>query len=328
MRRAAQAAAFWVQWGGAALALPLAVALTGEPRGDTVITGAVIYTLDPVRPRASALVIRGGRIAYVGDEAGARAAAGRDARIFALSGGMVLPGFHDSHIHPMSGGLRLIRCRLGDAKGAAQVYAAVRACAAAHPKDPWVLGSGWAPEALAPERASLAKLDELVPDRPAFLTTEDGFSAWINSRALAAAGIEARRGAPTGIVEDEAAKRIRRAIPPPGSDQYREALRRATAIANGFGITSLVDANATPAMLDAYRAADTAGELTVRVVAAQRVDAERGVEQVAEMAERRDRAKAGAFVPMAPNSFSTARSIAIPPPCSHLTPIYLASAAR
>src|SRR6185436_16567852 len=89
--------------------------------------------------------------------------------------------------------------------------------------------------------------------------------------------------------------RIRKAIPTPSEADYREALRRATAMANRFGITSLVDTAASPAMLDAYRAADEAGELTVRVVAAQRVDPSLGPEQVDAMIARRDRVQGKRF---------------------------------
>lgn len=268
-------------------------------RPDLILAGAV-YTLDPARPWAGALVVRGSRIAYVGDEAGARANAGSDARVLALHGRMILPGFHDSHIHPMSGGMRLLRCRLGDARAPAAIYDAVRACAAARADTSWLLGSGLSLAAFAPEAPSLETLDALVPGRPAFLATEDGFTAWVNSRALAAAGLGASgetigglhrdpaSGKPTGIVDGAAAERIRSHIPVPSEREYREALRQSTAIANGFGITSLVDASASPAVIAAYRAADEAGELTVRAVAAQRIDAKRGAEQADEMIARRD----------------------------------------
>ncbi len=81
----------------------------------------------------------------------------------------------------MSGAMRLLRCKLGG--GAAQVAAQVRGCAATQ-KGAWLLGAGWSPKAFAP---TVARLDALVPDRPAFLTTEDGFVGWANGKALDAA---------------------------------------------------------------------------------------------------------------------------------------------
>jgi len=280
-----------------------------EPHGDLILRGGAIYTLDVTRPWASALVIEGGRIVYVGDETGTQAFAGPGTRVIALAGRMVLPGFHDAHIHPMTGAMRLLRCRLNDLKTARKVYAAVRACASARPKGEWLLGGGWSPQAFAHGGPSRANLDRLVPDGPAFLTTEDGYTAWVNSWALAIAGIDTNgSGAqvegierdpkthrPTGILKDEATNLVRRHIPQPTEVEYREALRRSSAIANRFGITSLVDASATEAVLDAYHAADLAGELSVRVVAAQRIDLGRGAEQIDELIARRDRVRGRRF---------------------------------
>src|SRR5438105_2081283 len=287
------------------LALLARTPARGEPAGNLILGGAAIYTLDAARPLASALVIQNGRIGYVGDDTGALAFAGPGTRALALGGRMVIPGFHDSHIHPMTGGMRLLRCRLNDFRAAQQVYAAVRACAAAKPKGTWLLGGGWSPEAFARGGPSRRKLDELVPDRPALLTTEDGYTAWVNTSALALAGIatdssdsqvegierDPTTHKPTGILKDEAVGFVRRHAPQPTEAEYREALRRSTAIANRFGITSLVDANASEPVLDAYRAAEVAGELTVRVVAAQRIDLSRGVEQIEELLARRDRVR-------------------------------------
>lgn len=245
--------------------------------GTTVFTGGRVYTLDAKHPWASALVVRDGRIAYVGNDA--KPFETKDARVVQLHGRMVLPGFHDAHTHPMSGAMRLLRCRLEG--GAVQIEAQVRACAATQ-KGAWLLGAGWDPKTFKP---TVAALDALVPDRPAFLTTNDGFIGWANSKALALAGIKHE----TGPLTPELAQRVRRVIPPPGEAEYREALRQASSIANRFGITSVFDAAATPAMLDAYHVADLANELTLRVVAAQRVDVSQGPEQIDAMIERRGR---------------------------------------
>jgi len=287
------------------LTLLAATRAHAEPGGDLILRGAAIYTLDAARPWASALVIRNGRIAYVGDDAGALAFAGPGTRALALDGRMVLPAFHDSHCHPMTGGMRLLRCRLNDFNTERSVYAAVRACAAAEPKGAWLLGGGWSPVAFPRGSPSRRKLDELVPDRPALLTTEDGYTAWVNTEALALAGVgtdrsgsqvggierDPRTHEPTGILKDEAVVFVKRHVPQPTEAEYREALRQSTAIANRFGITSLVDANASEAVLDAYHAADVAGTLTVRVVAAQRVDPRDGEEQIRELLARRDRVR-------------------------------------
>src|SRR5262249_26256131 len=144
-----------------------------------------VYTLDPAHPWARAVVIEKGRIAHVGDEASARAFAGTGARSIDARAGLILPGLHDSHTHPMTSGMTLLRCRLHGLTTRPQVVAAVRACAA-QTKGPWLLGSGWSPGVFPVDRR---QLDALVPDRPALFTTEDGFAAWANTKAIQAANL-------------------------------------------------------------------------------------------------------------------------------------------
>ncbi|MGH6871520.1 MAG: amidohydrolase [Rhizomicrobium sp.] len=290
------------------LALALACVLAASAdAGDLVLRGGAVYTLDPARPWASAVVIRDGRIGYVGSDRGAGAFAAPGAQTIALHGRMVLPGFHDAHVHPMSAGLRLLQCRLEDARTRAQLAAAIRACASAKPPGAWLQGIGWPARLFGPEGPSRAMLDAIVSDRPVFLRTEDGFTAWVNSKALALAGIDARtpdapgldrdprNHEPAGLLHDDAIALVRSHIPAPTQAEYRQALRRVTAQSNSFGVTSLFDASANAAMLDAYHAADLANELTVRVVAAQHVDPAAGPEQVDAFVARRDRVRGHYF---------------------------------
>ncbi|HVE81633.1 MAG TPA: amidohydrolase family protein, partial [Myxococcales bacterium] len=262
------------------LALIAGTAAAG-PRADVVLRGGQIYTVDAARTWATAVAIKDGRILYVGDDRGAGAHAGRGTRVVDLAGRMVLPGFHDSHMHPVSGGLRLVRCRLADATTTEQLHAAVRACAAASPASPWLIGNGWDPGRFPPAALRSTTLDALVPDRPVYLATEDGFTAWVSSSALRIAGIDGntpdpkggqidrdpKTGQPTGVLRDAAVTLVRRKFPPVPGAEYREGLRRALAMANRFGITSLMEAAADQAILEQYLAADRAGELTARVVA-------------------------------------------------------------
>ena len=200
-----------------------------------------------------------------------------------LHGAMVLPGFHDAHIHPMSGAMRLLQCGLSSAKSLHDVEIAVRADAAAKPAHPWVFCNG-IPEALG-AKLTRQMLDAWSPDKPAFVRTADGFTAWANSKALVAGGMDPKD---TALLKGDVTSLVRNQVPTPSEAEYREALRRASTMANRAGITSVFDASAEPAMLDAYHHADQAGELTLRVVAAQRVDPDLGVAQVQGFIQRRD----------------------------------------
>jgi hypothetical protein len=280
--------------------------------GVTVLLDGAVYTLDDKHPWATALVIKDGRIAYVGGEAGLKPYLS-GARIIDLHGAMVLPGFHDAHIHPMSGAMRLLLCDLSGAKTPQQLYDGVSKEAATG--NPWVFCNG-VPDSLT-MGLDRARLDALVPDRPVFIRNATGFKAWANSKALAAGGIDPdgtgpaiagverdpKTHKPTGVLDDDATSLVRSKVPAPTEAQYREALKRATATANSFGITSLFDAAVSGSMFDAYHAADQAGELTVRVVAAQLVDADRGLDQVDEMVKRRETLRGRRFRPDAAKIF-------------------------
>ena len=78
-----------------------------EPAADLVLSEGRIYTLDAARRWAEALAVRDGRIVYVGTAAGAVGFVGARTQVLHLGGKMVLPGFHDSHVHLVSGGVKL-----------------------------------------------------------------------------------------------------------------------------------------------------------------------------------------------------------------------------
>src|SRR5437879_3347315 len=70
-----------------------------QPAGDLVVTNANIYTVDDAHPRAQAMVIRDGKVFFVGDNRGALAIAGANAQRMDVGGKTVLPGLIDAHGH-------------------------------------------------------------------------------------------------------------------------------------------------------------------------------------------------------------------------------------
>ena len=274
------------------LALPALAVLTGchlERRppatpADLVLRDGVVWTAEPERPWAQAVAVREGRLVYVGDEAGVERFIGGGTQVVELAGKMVLPGFGDTHAHPLSGGLELGECNLYEARTAAEVEGAIHAYADAHPDLAWVRGNGWQLPVFPGANPSRAILDRVVPDRPAFFYAADGHSAWVNSRALAQAGItrdtpdppggrierDPRSGEPSGTLREAAIGLVSRLLPPYTREARVGAVRRALAEANRFGITSITDADVGEEYLDAYLAVDERNELTARVTAALR----------------------------------------------------------
>ncbi len=142
---------------------------------------------------------------YVGTDSGVAAFIGPHTKVLDLPGRMVLPGFHDNHVHPLSAGLELGECNLYDVKTPEEAERVIRDYVAAHPDTGWLRGNGWQLPVFPDANPNKAMLDRIVPDRPAFFWAADGHSAWLNSKALATAGIKREtKDPPGGRIERDA----------------------------------------------------------------------------------------------------------------------------
>ncbi len=290
-----------------ALALLAAAALAascgGPPveRADLILTNAAVTTMAPGRPRAEALAIAAGKIVFVGDDRKALQRRGPSTRVVDLGGRLVLPAFQDSHIHLIAGGVELGLCDLNGLRTREEVLTKVQEYAAAHPDDAWITGGGWDLPLFPQANPRKEDLDAVVPGRPVVLDSADGHSAWVNSRALALAGIsrdtpdpaggrierDPKSGAPTGTLRESAADLVQRLVPELSPADHIRGLRAGLALANRFGIASIIEASAGPETLDAYAALDKSGELTVRVLASLYVDTDRGIAEIPRLARLR-----------------------------------------
>ena len=259
----------------------------------TLFRNGPIVTMTSGLPLADWLVVEGSRIAGVG-----LGTAPNVSDSFDLDGRCLLPGFQDAHVHPPIAGVAMNRCDLHEV--APDDYAAtIRQYAADHPDEPWILGGGWAMDDFPGGIALASDLDELVPDRPALLHGSEGHGAWANSRALAAAGIDAETpdpsdgrierhadGTPNGTLQEGAVALVERFAPPLDVATVREGLISAQRYLISLGITGWQDAWVTPVAHAAYLEADAAGELHAAVVGALWWDRDRGVEQLDELIAR------------------------------------------
>jgi predicted amidohydrolase YtcJ len=270
-------------------------------RADLILTNGAVYTMDAARSWAGAVAVAGGRIIYVGDSTGALRLRSEATRVIDLAGRTVLPAFQDSHVHLVSGGIDLSLCLLSGLMDREDVFARIRDYAAANPGPAWVVGRGWELPVFPAANPSKADLDRLVPDRPAYMTAADGHSSWVNSRALALAGItgqtsdpkggrierDPETGEPTGTLRESASGLVARLIPEPTPEEYLAGLRRGMALANRLGITAIIDASVDDKILAAYRELDRRNELTLRVLACLQVDPDKDIAQIPSLVEKR-----------------------------------------
>jgi predicted amidohydrolase YtcJ len=248
---------------------------------DLILRHAAVYTVDAARSWASAVAIRDGRITFVGDSL-PPGLIGPATEVVDLAGKMVLPGFQDGHVHLIDAGVQLGECALDNLRTEAEIADTIRAYAAAHPDLAWVRGSGWQLPVFQDGNPSKAVLDRIVPDRPAIFDAADGHSAWVNSKALALAGItrdtpdplngrierHPKTGEPTGTLREDAVYLVHKIVPDRTDAELAAGLQRAQELANRFGITTVFSAATDEAGLRAYSAADRRGILSLRVIAA------------------------------------------------------------
>lgn len=241
----------------AALALALvaspAQAAGAEPV-DLIIHHANVLTVDKDFSVKSAVAVKGERIVAVGGEdLLARYAA---AQVIDLGGRTLMPGFIDTHLHPIP--LAPSDIVVAEARSIADVQDMLRKKAAELGPGKWITGYGWQESNFAEKRnLSRADLDAGAPQNPVLLTRAGAHSAVANSLALKIAGIDRTTPDPkSGLIEHDAAGEpngvirerqdiVRQFIPAPSWAEMRgpqiAALRKLLA----FGITSFHDASGT-----------------------------------------------------------------------------------
>jgi predicted amidohydrolase YtcJ len=240
-------------------------------------------TLDPRQPRAEALAIAGERILAVGSNDEVAGFAGSATKVVDLGGKTVTPGFVDAHCHPAYAGRRHLRFVDCDLRSIAAIQAAIRERAAKTPSGGWVGGFKYDDTKTAERRfVRRADLDAAAPEHPVFIEHRGGHTAFVNSAALAKAGIDESTPDPqggrferdpatgrlTGRILERAVDPFQALIPAFGTttrDEDRAAVRLITQMFAKAGVTSSTDAYGTPEDLRAYQDARESGDLHARI---------------------------------------------------------------
>ena len=230
-------------------------------RRITVFSGADIVTMDAFRmaekrPRAEAACVANGRIAAVGSRGDMLSLASGMGSFEEVSfgGGVIYPGFIDSHSHLSSYSACLDRVYCGASLGSvAAVLEALRAKASSS-RDEWVIGYGYDDSGMADRRhLTRADLDAACADRPVFVMHISMHLGYANTLALQKLGFdkapridggEVCLGAdsmPNGLVLENACFAAFKKLPSPGPEQVRANLLRAVAEYNRQGFTSFID---------------------------------------------------------------------------------------
>ncbi|MCP9946535.1 amidohydrolase [Streptomyces somaliensis] len=139
----------------------------------------------PADPFATAMVVEGGHVAWVGSEGAADAFASGVDEVIDLEGALVTPAFTDAHVHTTSTGLALTGLDLSGARTLDEALALVRDFAAARPGDRVLLGHGWDAARWPGRRPpSRTELDGTTGGRPLYLSRIDVHSAVVTTALL------------------------------------------------------------------------------------------------------------------------------------------------
>jgi hypothetical protein len=276
---------------------------------DLAFTGTPIWVGDGTT--SDAIAIRDGAVVALGDEH-VRSLIGPRTEVHDGTGGLVVPGFQDCHVHAPPAARELLTIDLHELPEGRPAYLArIAAYCEANPDVDWITGGGWALDHFPETGPRREDLDAITGDRPAFLFNRDVHGAWANSAALALAGIDASTpdpsdgyferdpdGTPTGMLHEGAAYTFNtRWVPEPTRAQWEDVILHAQRYLYALGVTGWQDAWVTPETFEAYRSLGADGRLTAQVVGALWWDRHRGLDQITEFQERRERA-AGTFRPI------------------------------
>lgn len=248
---------------------------------DIIINGRSVFTGTSDYPIPASILIKENRIMDIVEPGNYSMNINEKTKIFDFDNQLIMPGFHDFHIHLLLGGLLQESVRLNTAKSAQEVADLVKAFANMNYEDPFVIGCGWEQNQWEHGVPHRSILDKVIPDRPVLLYQAEFHSAWVNSKALELAGIDKNtenplygeiikdeNGEPTGLLVEHAVGLVTKVLPI-NLEIKEKLLDSFLKEAAKYGVTSVHDLLRIPEMsveeAELYAAYEEAGKLTSRI---------------------------------------------------------------
>lgn len=286
-------------------------------RADLLIENARVYTVDAARSWAQAVAVKDDKVIYVGLDAGAVVCKGQATKVVDLEGQMLLPGFVDGHNHAYLMSESLFWLSLNSYSTVKDRQQALTQYRRTHSDIRQLRAVGWddiEKDAAAAGVTPRLLLDQAVDDIPVAVISNDHHQILANSKALQLAGIgrdtpdpqggyfsrDSQTGEPSGVLHEFAAQNlVIRALPQPDFtvDEYKQTLLAWQKVANADGLTSVFVPihYPTESLLQAFKALDQEGKLTLRYDLALWANENRGVEQVPELVALRAKYRGKSF---------------------------------
>ncbi len=256
-----------------------------EGAASLVITGARVWTGNPEQPWAEAVAVDGEKITAVGSAAEVEPLIGDNTEVMSVGGGMLVPGFIDSHLHFLAGGGALASVQLRDAETPEELVSRVAEFAQTIEAGEWILNGAWDHKNWGGELPAREWIDAVTPDNPVWILRLDGHMGLANSLALERAGVSSdtpeidggtivrdASGNPTGVLKDNAMRLVFAVVPEPSEAQLDRFLEAAMRYVAANGVTTVHDVFADDmdswTSLATYRRAERRGGLSTRIYSA------------------------------------------------------------
>ncbi|WHY96975.1 amidohydrolase [Peribacillus simplex] len=251
-------------------------------KADIVLSSDAIFTGLTHEPMSGAIAILGDKIMSVGSKAEIEPFIGSATKVFNYGNQLIIPGFHDFHLHIMFSALSLNSINLFDARSAQDAAAKVLEFSKGCSEDEWIIGMQWDAGYWHDKQEPHYKiLDSVIPDRPVVLFHAEGHYTWVNSKAMDLAGVTEdirdpdfgryerdKDGLLTGIFYEDAQQIVLKEALRLTQNKKETILKKFLQLLSQYGITSVNDMYAPIDDFiqdyDLYEKLDKQGELTTR----------------------------------------------------------------
>ena len=245
---------------------------------DLIYTNGKIYTVNKAQPWAEAMAVKDGKFIVVGSSARVEAVSGESTVVIDLAGRFVMPGFVDTHTHPIISALdNIYEFEFNPTPtNLEEIQRQFRSFADAHPEKKWIKG-GTFPKGIFPgENPHRRNFDAAVSDKPFCIFDQGGHAYWCNTAALETAGVmdpgfvvpeggiveRDEDGVPSGTIRETMLGYMDGFAEKPSTEQRMEAIRYVQELFNRNGVTALRTSNGNEDNAKALKAMADIGEIT------------------------------------------------------------------
>ncbi|MBU5211642.1 amidohydrolase [Heyndrickxia oleronia] len=251
---------------------------------DIIVSSNAVFTGLSDQPEPASIAIKDKIIIAIGSDEQIKPYIGENTKFYQYNDQLIMPGFHDFHLHIMDGAVAMNSANLFPARSEEEALEIIRKFAESRPEDQWVIGSTWDAGYWDTQKLpSRYSLDRILPDRPALMFHAEGHYVWVNTKALEIANINRdtenpsygiiskdEHGEPDGILYEKAMGLVIRHAYDFTKEEKRELFANFLNHAASLGVTAVHDLFATESLeilndYDVFKEFEDKGKLTTRI---------------------------------------------------------------